>query len=485
MSRKFTGESWAVTDIEDFWIEIDKIGKEFNIDYPDTQIEILSSDQMVETIAMIGAPCSYDHWSIGKESIELKNSYKRGRTGLALELIINSDPTIMYIMENNTLIQQGLVLAHAGVGHGSVFKNNYLFKQWTSPDSILDYLKFARDYIKQCEMEHGPDIVESMIDVCRALDDYAVSHKKRKRLKHYRKLIKELGIEKQSAENTVLNRKYKKHLSERIKAIEKSIERDKFIELPEENVLYFIEKYSPILDSWQREIIRIHRKIAEYFYPQRKTKIVHEGWASFIQMRIFEKLYENQTITEGGFLEFLRNHVNVCYQPDYDSKYYSGTLNPYAIGYYIFNDLYRMTHSPKKEDFINYPEICNTDWTKSLMDIVCNYSDVDFISRYLTPNTVKYFKLFSIMLDMSLSEGEIKGISNDIEVIRDNLASSLDTFNHCPRLEVTGLGVAGRLILDAYSPKGLSVDLESLDAIEGYIRYLWGSGAVIHDKSEM
>ena len=60
--------------------------------------------------------------------------------GLAYEIVINSDPCIAYLMEENSMTMQALVIAHAGYGHNSFFKNNYLFKTWTSADAIIDYL---------------------------------------------------------------------------------------------------------------------------------------------------------------------------------------------------------------------------------------------------------------------------------------------------------------------------------------------------------
>ncbi len=50
---------------------------------------------------------------------------------------------------------------------------------------------------------------------------------------------------------------------------------------PQENILYFVEKYSPKLEPWQRELVRIVRKLAQYFYPQGQTKVMNEGWATF------------------------------------------------------------------------------------------------------------------------------------------------------------------------------------------------------------
>jgi stage V sporulation protein R len=50
---------------------------------------------------------------------------------------------------------------------------------------------------------------------------------------------------------------------------------------PQENLLYFVEKHAPLLEPWQREIVRIVRKVAQYFYPQRQTQVMNEGWATF------------------------------------------------------------------------------------------------------------------------------------------------------------------------------------------------------------
>ena len=58
------------------------------------------------------------------------------------------------------------------------------------------------------------------------------------------------------------------------------------LELPQENILYFLEKTAPRLQPWQREILRIVRLIAQYFYPQRQTKVMNEGCATYCHYRI-------------------------------------------------------------------------------------------------------------------------------------------------------------------------------------------------------
>ena len=83
-------------------------------------------------------------------------------------------------------------------------------------------------------------------------------------------------------------------------------ERKKSLNLPEENLLYFLEKNSLILEPWQREILRIVRVIAQYFYPQRQTQVMNEGCATFVHYTIMNTLFDQGRISEGAMLEILQ-----------------------------------------------------------------------------------------------------------------------------------------------------------------------------------
>ncbi len=82
---------------------------------------------------------------------------------------------------------------------------------------------------------------------------------------------------------------------------EDEIDLFKDIKLPEENLLYFLEKKSPILRPWQREILRIVRNVAQYFYPQRQTKVMNEGCATFVHHYIMTELHDRGLITDGSY----------------------------------------------------------------------------------------------------------------------------------------------------------------------------------------
>ena len=94
----------------------------------------------MDAYASNGMPIGYHHWSFGKRFLATEQVYKRGAMGLAYEIVINSNPCIAYLLEENTMPMQALVIAHACYGHNSFFKGNYLFRAWTQADAIIDYL---------------------------------------------------------------------------------------------------------------------------------------------------------------------------------------------------------------------------------------------------------------------------------------------------------------------------------------------------------
>jgi spore cortex formation protein SpoVR/YcgB (stage V sporulation) len=312
--------------------------------------------------------------------------------GLAYEIVINSSPCLAYLMEENTMTMQALVIAHASYGHNSFFKGNYLFRTWTDAEGILDYLVFARNFIAECEQRHGEVAVEELLDSCHALMNLGVDRYKRPAKLSMAK--EQLRMEEresylQSQVNDLWRTLPSKQASER----EKSSVR--FPPEPQENILYFIEKNAPRLEPWQREIVRIVRKIAQYFYPQRQTQVMNEGWATFWHYTIVNRLHEKGQVDDGFMLEFLKSHTNVVAQPGFDSGSYGG-LNPYALGFAIFRDLRRICESPDAEDREWFPQLAGSDWQSTLDFAMRNFKDESFISQYLSPRLIREFHLFAV-----------------------------------------------------------------------------------------
>ena len=125
------GSDWTFDKLEQYHQVIKQVASDYRLDTYPNQIEVITSEQMMDAYSSVGMPIGYNHWSYGKKFIQTQQSYQRGEMGLAYEIVINSNPCITYLMEENTMTMQALVIAHACYGHNSFFKNNYLFTTWT------------------------------------------------------------------------------------------------------------------------------------------------------------------------------------------------------------------------------------------------------------------------------------------------------------------------------------------------------------------
>ncbi|HEC01518.1 MAG TPA: SpoVR family protein, partial [Sphingomonadales bacterium] len=296
----FDNADWDYATVDKVFQAIQTIAiEEMGLEVYPTQVEVITSEQMLDAYSSVGMPLMYSHWSFGKSFVRDEASYRGGFSGLAYEIVINSNPCICYIMEENSMTMQTLVLAHAAFGHNHFFKNNHLFKQWTDANAILDYLQFAKNYIAKCEEKYGLKEVEKILDSAHALQGQGID-KFTRRQKLDSAALREKELVRAEYERSQYSELWrtlpesKSKDSHEIDQIEKELARK--LGLPESNLLYFLEKHSPILESWQREILRIVRSIAQYFYPQRQTKLMNEGCACFVHYHIMNRLYDTGQI---------------------------------------------------------------------------------------------------------------------------------------------------------------------------------------------
>lgn len=474
---------WNFELLEQYLAEIDRVAKFYQLDTYPHQIEIITSEQMIDAYSSIGMPINYDHWSFGKKFIETKQRYKHGQQGLAYEIVINSDPCIAYLMEENTITMQALVMAHACYGHNSFFKNNYLFCNWTDAGSIVDYLLFARNYIAECEERYGMEEVERLLDSCHALMNYGVDRYQRPQ----KISMQEEKTRQKSREEYLqsqINRLWRT-LPRREKE-ETQAKNSHFPKEPQENLLYFMEKNAPLLEPWQREILRIVRKISQYFYPQKQTQVMNEGWATFWHYTILNHLYDEGKVTERFMLEFLHSHTNVIYQPPYNSHWYSG-MNPYAIGFAMFQDIKRICQSPTEEDRFWFPDIAGKEWLETLHFAMGEFKDESFISQFLSPKVMRDFRLFSLLDNDHHSYLEVTAIHNEAgyRAIRQQLSSQYNLSNLEPNIQVFNADIRGdRSLTLRYVPQNRIPLDKSHHKVLKHVYRLWGFGIHLEQQNE-
>ncbi|HSQ80507.1 MAG TPA: SpoVR family protein [Casimicrobiaceae bacterium] len=467
------GADWDFDLLERYDAAIAEVAAGFGLDTYPNQVEVITSEQMLDAYASSGLPVGYPHWSYGKEFIRNEQAYRHGMQGLAYEIVINSDPCIAYLMEENTVATQALVIAHACYGHNAFFKGNHLFRQWTQADAILDYLVFARRYVMECEERHGAEAVEEVLDACHALMPHGVDRYRRPAAATLRAETARLAEREAHRERQFNDLWRTLPEAPRSAAMHGT---QSFPLDPQENVLYFVEKHSPRLEPWQRELVRIVRKLAQYFYPQGQTKVMNEGWATFWHYTIINRLHEQGRVDDAFMLEFLKSHTNVIVQPPFDARAYGG-LNPYALGYAMFADLRRICETPDAEDRAWFPDIAGSDWCKTLDFAMRNFKDESFIAQYLSPRLMRQFHLFAIADRAGEDALVVDSIHDErgYRRVRKLLSQQYAQESHVPDVQVLRYARDGdrSLTLRHHRHRGRPLT-EAANEVVAHLRRLWG-----------
>lgn len=467
---------WSFELIEQYHDAIRATAKRFGLDTYPNQLEIITAEQMMDAYASVGMPVNYRHWSYGKEFIANEKNYRRGHMGLAYEIVINSDPCISYLMEENTTAMQALVIAHAAYGHNSFFKGNYLFKLWTDASSIIDYLVYSKNYIAECEEKYGLGPVEELLDSCHALQNYGVdryrrpsklslaeeSARRKDRLEHAQSQVNDIW----------------RTLPKRPEKTEDTAGTKRFPAELQENILYFIEKNAPLLEPWQREIVRIVRKIAQYFYPQRQTQVMNEGWATFWHHHLLNTMYDEGYLSDGVMIEWLKSHTNVVYQPPVGHRAYSG-INPYALGFAMYTDIKRICETPTDEDREWFPSFAGKPWLPTLDHAMRNFKDESFVGQYLSPKLMRDLRLFAILDDEKAEHLQVSAIHDPsgYRRLREALSRQYDLSSREPDIQVWNVNLRGDRSLTLRHTRHNNRPLhEGAQEVLRHAARLWGFG---------
>jgi stage V sporulation protein R len=464
-----SGSEWTLDDL----LNIEQIcashAERYGLDTFPNQLEVITSEQMLDSYVSSGLPVNYGHWSFGKQYLIESGKYRSGANALAYEIVINTNPCIAFLMEGNSLAMQALVIPHACFGHNSFSKGNYLFKQWTQPDAVLDYMLFARNYIADCEEHFGLDRVERTLDALHALRDQGLDKYKRPRKLDTRKERAEQAKRLAVAQENMRQGEYYSVVPHAAKAAAAAAV---FPASPEENVLYFLEKHAPKLEPWQRELARIVRKIAQYFYPQRQTQVMNEGWATFWHHRLINDMYDAKQIDQGILLECLHSHTNVIRQHEYSR------MNPYALGFAAWHEIKRVCEAPTAEDREYLPDVAGKDWLETFHDIMQNYRDESFLLQFLTPKLVREFRMMNIQTDEGLDHWNVNDTASGegFRAIRSQLAANYRLESMMPEISVVRYGrdTDRKLVLQHQVYNGRTLDESETEQTLKHLRALWG-----------
>jgi len=422
---------WVVEDLNEWDDKIAKIAKDYNLDWYPINYEVCNYFSMIGHMSYHGMPTHYDHWSYGKSFERTHQAYNAGVEGLPYELIINSNPSIAYLMKENPLYLQILIMAHC-VGHSDFFKNNRMFAN-TRAESVIGRFRQAKKRIQEYVEDPviGIDKVEEVIDACHALQ-YQI-HRDGNERKTHRELVEYYrGLV-----------EYELDDGEQV-----YYDIEKIPLEPDLDIMGFIAEHGKMSD-WKRDIIEIIRDEAYYFMPQIQTKIMNEGWASFWHYTISHDL----ELDDKHHLPFLKMH-NAVIRP------HIGGLNPYHLGFVIFQDIKK--RFGLEECFIAR-ESCN---------------DISFIRQYLTKELAQDLELFS--WSEKKESYTVDEISDEEgwKAVRKHMCDSIADAK-IPVIKVSDIESDGTLVL-SHDYDGRDLELDYADKTVEHTKVLWGNNVILN-----
>jgi len=309
---------------------IEQVAREMGLTFVRVVFEMVDWREMNALAAYGGFPTRYPHWRWGMEYAELAKSYEYGLHKI-YEMVINNDPTYAYLLFGNALVDQKLVMAHV-YGHADFFVNNVYFAHTNR--KMIDTMANHATRVRRHQERWGVENVERFMDACLSVEDLidpgAVFRRARRA---------EVPVDQPEQQDPgrmpakpYLDRYVNPpdYLEEKRRQARKAREDAKrFPPSPDRDVLGFLMA-AATLEPWEQDVLEIVRDESYYVLPQRQTKVMNEGWASFWHTHMMT----TRILDDTEVIDYADHHSGtVAVSP--------GRLNPYKLGLELFRDIER------------------------------------------------------------------------------------------------------------------------------------------------
>lgn len=432
-TKPISGELLALKD------EIEGYAIEYGLDFFPQIFEVCDYDTINILAAQGGFPSRYPHWKFGMDYDQLSKGYAYGLQKI-YEMVINTNPCYAYLLQANNWVDQKIVMAHV-YGHNDFFKNNAWFGHTNR--KMMDVMANHGTKIRRYMERYGHDTVETFIDKVLSLENlldinelFETSELKRSRQDQIVQQNVEneddgyLIDDRSAALKSFMRTQARKDKKNEKKADEEEITAERPLNIRTKDVLGYLIQYAPI-EEWQADIIGILREEAYYFLPQRMTKIMNEGWASYWH----SKIMTTRALDASEIVEFADKHAGVMAMSRQN-------INPYKVGIELMRDIeYRWDRGMFGKEYNE----CNSmpeklAWDKKLglgkqkiFEVRKSHNDISFIDEFLTPDFCERQQLFTYKYNPRTGRFEID--SKDFQAIKQKLLSQLTNFGQ-PIIEV-------------------------------------------------
>ena len=432
------------TKLREYIPQIETLAQAQGLDYYPVEFEVVPPAFMLE-ISIYGLPVRMPHWSFGVRYIYQLVQHRMGHSRV-FEVVFPGNPGRAYLANNNSLEENTLVVAHV-LGHADFAKNNHLFAsaQQQVGYNIVEQAAAHANQITNAMEVHGVKRVERVLDAALALEQHIDTH---------------LGLHRDSYPEYLPPsgpREAKDSFSQRFEELtgsapspEFSSNREKAPIPPqaEYDLLWFLARYAPEMEDWERDIFLTVREESFYFQPVFACQIMNEGWASYWHARL---LRESEFLPSDLYVQAIKTHSDVV-RPYAGDNQVALSINPYHLGFFMWE------------------KIIEEKGLEAARAIMQEDDDFGFIRNYLTEKMAEELHLFEYKEEAS---GRVSVEGKEITHIREKILSPKFNFG-APRIYVDRLRSDGSLELrHDYKSDGRGLDVLRAEKVLHYIYDLW------------
>ncbi len=466
-----------------------EIAKEWGLFTREIMFEIVPAQRMLEGMAYM-FPVNFSHWSFGRDYEKYRTIYDHTGSGIPYEQVWNFEPPLAFLVETNPFGLNTLIIGHV-YGHDDYFQGSKFLQLGRSFSDVADEAYHARERFREYEVQHGKEEVEKTIDAGISIQwqqhpdpfmeeelDEEVARDRLITMEHEKARPGNdvaSQFKREEDKNEVLERKLR-YLAQRVPPE------------PVYDLLGYITRYSPILKPWQRDVLTVLRNQARSLAPNRRTKMLNEGWATYWHVRIMRRLFEEGLLTSeehGVFNEF---HAGVTRE----SKI---SFNWYRIGLALFEYIEERWDKGRFGKEYNECEdtLKRAYWDTHAMKgreqifrVRSFYSDRMAIEEFFTDEFIQQMQIYIWESDTDAKTGEVTYYiaERDPEVIRKMLVRAHTLYGIEPIVVQNADHERNGLLY--LNHKNTEVDFEEQhrNGTLAHIQFLWGKSVFLETNME-
>lgn len=459
-TKPLTGELAKLRD------EVYGYAVDYGLDFYPVIFEVCDYDTVCVLAANGGFPTRYPHWRFGMEYDQLSKGNKYGFQKI-YELVINTDPCYAYLLSSNRYVDQKLVMAHV-FGHADFFKNNAWFS--STNKKMMDVMANRATKIRRYMEKYGHDKVEQFIDTVLSLENLLdVNVLFENQFESSEPEEFELNDERSTALKSFMRSKIgRNEIKSEDKVEETPLDKIDDAVRGTRDIMSFLMQYAPVED-WQADIIAILREEAYYFLPQRMTKIMNEGWASYWHSKILTQ----KALRSSEIVDFADIHSGVMAMSQQ-------RINPYKIGIELMRDIeFRWDTGRFGKDYLDCTDMqAKENWFREtnmgrdkIFEVRRTHNDITFIDEFFTQEFCERMQLFTYKYNARTGRNEIE--TRDFETIKSKLLSQLTNFGS-PIIEVESANFRNRgELLLRHVHQGVDLDINQAGDTMANIHKIW------------